>query len=437
MFFFRSLFKEFDKYPIVFIPGLFGSIGSDIIPGTGKLRFGPADYVYRPIIEDLNKLGYRLDENLFIAFYDWRKENAYSAQKYLIPVIKKAKEKTKKEKVNIICHSMGGIVARAYIQSDYYENDVDKLVMIATPNSGTANAYYFWEGGELPYKEYSDSLFYKILWEGFIWILKFIHKEKDNLSLLHNYFPSIKDLLPSNEYGDYLFIENNDRFVRFIPISQISSQNEFLNTLNKNIYEMYQKGIKIYLITGTGKQTRKYLCVEKIPKSIKWFDGKPKYAVYTIRGDGTVTEDSVYTVYGDRYKIKSDHVEILKECSGILSSILNVKRARRTMRTRHKKMVNVYSIIASNVEKISISNNRGCNVMFNDRYIRAGELYVEKLGQDLYWIIMDNDRLKNLTVNIKTKKDKQTKVMVLKGDENRIVKKVDKAVNKESFILKI
>ncbi|WP_052045279.1 lipase family alpha/beta hydrolase [Caloranaerobacter azorensis] len=426
----------FFKYPIVFIPGLFGSIGSDIIPGTGEFRFGPAEYVYRPIIEDLNKLGYRLDENLFIAFYDWRKENIYSAQKYLIPVIKKAKQNTKKEKVNIICHSMGGIVARAYIQSDFYENDVDKLIMISTPNSGAVNAYYFWAGGELPYKEYSDNLFFKILWEGFIWILKIIHGEKDNLSLLHNYFPSVKDLLPSNEYGDYLFIEKNNKFIRFIPVSQINSKNEFLNILNKKIYEMYQKGIKVYLIAGTGKQTRKYLCVEKPSKSKRWFDGKPKYEVYTMNGDGTVTEDSVYTVYGDRYKIKGDHVEILKECRNILSSILNVKVARRFIRIKHRKMVNIYSIIASNIDGISISNNRGCNVMFNNSYIKAGQLYVEKLGQDFYWIIVNNDRLKNLTINIKTR-DKQAKVMILKGSENSIVKKVDEVVNKENFILKI
>ena len=45
-------------------------------------------------------------------------------------------------KVNIVAHSMGGLVSRAYIESgdwgtDLYKNDVGKLIMLGTPNHGT------------------------------------------------------------------------------------------------------------------------------------------------------------------------------------------------------------------------------------------------------------------------------------------------------------
>lgn len=45
------------------------------------------------------------------------------------------KDRTGKPKVNIIAHSMGGLVARRYIQI-FGDNDVHKLVTIATPNRG-------------------------------------------------------------------------------------------------------------------------------------------------------------------------------------------------------------------------------------------------------------------------------------------------------------
>ena len=45
------------------------------------------------------------------------------------------KQRTGKPKVDIIAHSMGGLVARRYIQI-FGEDDIDKLVLIATPNKG-------------------------------------------------------------------------------------------------------------------------------------------------------------------------------------------------------------------------------------------------------------------------------------------------------------
>ncbi len=47
------------------------------------------------------------------------------------------KERTDKPKVKIVAHSMGGLIARRYIQI-FGEDDVDKLIMIATPNKGIA-----------------------------------------------------------------------------------------------------------------------------------------------------------------------------------------------------------------------------------------------------------------------------------------------------------
>lgn len=50
--------------------------------------------------------------------------------------------KTIPEKVILICHSMGGLSARYYITSNYYQNDVKKLVTLDTPHLGSDMVTY-------------------------------------------------------------------------------------------------------------------------------------------------------------------------------------------------------------------------------------------------------------------------------------------------------
>ena len=49
------------------------------------------------------------------------------------------KERTNKPKVNIIAHSMGGLVVRRYIQI-FGKDDIEKFIMIAVPNNGISGA---------------------------------------------------------------------------------------------------------------------------------------------------------------------------------------------------------------------------------------------------------------------------------------------------------
>ena len=93
---------------------------------------------------------------VFESPYDWRlpvshvdsKGKGPAWQHYLKPVIEKAKRETGHSKVDIVAHSTGGLLARAYIQGDSYENDIGRLAMVATPNEGAANAYFLWYGGD-------------------------------------------------------------------------------------------------------------------------------------------------------------------------------------------------------------------------------------------------------------------------------------------------
>lgn len=190
-------------YPIVFVPGLFGSLGNDVIKGTGDFSFGFAERVYTPFIEILNSMGYEEGVDLFISHYDWKKSVLDSVEKYLFSDVEKAKKKTGKDKVIIIGHSLGGLLGRAYM-SYFNPYSVEKLIMIGTPNLGAINAYYFWSGGEVPYSKVEDNLLYNGLKLGFI-LYYDLFKDANHIEALRGMFPVAKDLLPSYGYGDYLF----------------------------------------------------------------------------------------------------------------------------------------------------------------------------------------------------------------------------------------
>jgi len=93
--------------------------------------------------------GYRVGCSIFVVPYDWRLRPDQSAREYLQKKIDHAKNLSHKTKVDIVAHSMGGLVARAYIQGGSYEDrrDVSRLIMVGTPNRGSPLSYFLWEGG--------------------------------------------------------------------------------------------------------------------------------------------------------------------------------------------------------------------------------------------------------------------------------------------------
>ncbi|MDD5254061.1 MAG: alpha/beta fold hydrolase [Candidatus Nanoarchaeia archaeon] len=58
--------------------------------------------------------------------------------KYIIDLVK---YRTGKSKVNIVAHSMGGLVSREYLKK-YGEDSVNKLILIGTPNNGITTKIY-------------------------------------------------------------------------------------------------------------------------------------------------------------------------------------------------------------------------------------------------------------------------------------------------------
>ncbi|HEX6717617.1 MAG TPA: hypothetical protein VF088_10915 [Pyrinomonadaceae bacterium] len=146
----------------------------DLVPGkiieTVKLaRILPEVYVYRDLIEALRLYaGYRpgdwsnpavdgYQDTFYVFPYDWRRDNVANAQE-LIRRIDSLKTKLHRPelKFNIVAHSLGGLIARyaaMYGEADLPAGDgpiqptwsgaahISKIVMIGTPNEGSAEAF--------------------------------------------------------------------------------------------------------------------------------------------------------------------------------------------------------------------------------------------------------------------------------------------------------
>ena len=154
------------KTPVLLIPGIMGStkrqgflLQSRVTPvlirdiplwNSRALQIhDPNNAVgFNSLTAELEQNGHTFGCDLFHVPYDWSLSVPTIAELYLKPWITHAKEVSGKSRVDIVAHSMGGLVSRAYIQGHEYEQDVRKLIMAGTPNQGSTNSYFSWEGGD-------------------------------------------------------------------------------------------------------------------------------------------------------------------------------------------------------------------------------------------------------------------------------------------------
>ena len=99
--------------------------------------------IYAPIIRHLEKTGYREDRNLFVFSYDWRRsifDNAGALDRFV-------REKVPDGKVDILAHSMGALVARAYVVHASGAERVARLFSAGAPFQGSVKVFQTVERG--------------------------------------------------------------------------------------------------------------------------------------------------------------------------------------------------------------------------------------------------------------------------------------------------
>lgn len=226
--------------PLIFVPGIGGSYlydrtsGTELWPGFltnhNPLTLDPAENpnpniiatdairkyqksplgvtvtlatVYEPLLKKLRDSGYREYQvngdpdrrtsnkcdlsqkdnhpNLFVFAYDWRLSNEKNAEA-LKDYIGCVKQFYPDSKVNILAHSMGGLVARRYIIDNHDDHNVNNFITIASPWLGAPKGIYALETGDAKFNVLQ------------IW--------QSTLKRLIEFFPGMHELLPSQSYYD-------------------------------------------------------------------------------------------------------------------------------------------------------------------------------------------------------------------------------------------
>ncbi|MFZ2188020.1 MAG: alpha/beta hydrolase [Candidatus Moraniibacteriota bacterium] len=293
--------KELIADPVIVIPGIMGCSNS-----LSGWQLDPITHTYDNLMAGLEQNGYIPDQNLFAFVYDWRKDNQLSAQ-YLQTKVEAVIATTKVSKVNLVAHSMGGLIARAYIeeavdQTKYpveYDNTVEKLITLGTPQRGAPKAYLQWEAGEGFFSAKEKVMKYHFTEEA-------EHAGYDDLyEYIRERVISVGQLLP-----DYDYLKDAAGEMRDYPGDY--PQNTFLEKLNRsdNVAKLGKVTVANILGYSDMDNTISAIKVGRISMSDDsiWAHGKPEnfddiessQGLEYASGDGTVPKFSALAIDADR-----------------------------------------------------------------------------------------------------------------------------------------
>src|SRR5215471_3730432 len=288
------------------------------------------EMVYRALLDMLSRNGYReykvnndpsrrteagcdlsqrtndpaANPNLFVFAYDWRKSNIENAG-LLDGYMKCVQKFYPDRRVNILTHSMGGLVARRYILAHMRDHNIDKLITIAAPWLGAPKAINVLETGQFDLPQ--------------------IVLSSDLLKRLTEFFKAVHEIMPSKYYfalGGDPFGEKNwdanadqrltphytyDQFVRFLDVdfgrSKPGTTNRTFNdTPGQDDWQLDHSGIRYFHFYGVKFATDtigKLTAVSK-PVCDSSGDCKPVFDFEKsyVKGDGTVPELSAKRISG-------------------------------------------------------------------------------------------------------------------------------------------
>ena len=258
----------------------------DWIPATVR-----ALSYYGGLIAAFQAADYILDEDLFTFPYDWRRDLLETSD-LLTAKVEAILAQTGANAVDVVAHSMGGLIARAYVNTTG-DPRIRKLIMMGTPSHGSPDAFV---------------ALHSELGQG-----RFLLEDKNAQELSSNW-PSVFQLLPTPEYFQiygHIFV---DRFGEshegaitgasgeaawhrtFLenPDSSLAEVNEYLLTtaathsaraFHERIGSALQFAGELVIIAGSGTET--VGAIVKADSANRTWEGVP------INGDGIVPLFSV------------------------------------------------------------------------------------------------------------------------------------------------
>ena len=252
----------------------FNIISSDLIRELEGHDF------FAGLIKTLLQSGISNSQELFENPYDWRID-IQTISNELKNKIEQIKSETGSMKVDIIAHSMGGLIVKQYLK-DYGGDFIGKFIDVGTPHLGSPKAFKI--------LQYGDDMGFRPL---NISILN-----ENRVKIISQNMPSVYELLPNSSYGNYIYdmddLDNNGvrGSLSYADTKQFMENTGRNSALVDRADQFHQSianldpsdyGVETYNIVGCGVQT-----LGKIFILNKETSGGVEYNISYINGDGTV-----------------------------------------------------------------------------------------------------------------------------------------------------
>jgi hypothetical protein len=303
--------------------GEFQIVPGDIIRGIINV------HVFDGLISELEEKGeYVEGRDLFVFPYDWRKSTSENAN-LLKEKINQIILDSGFGKVDIIAHSMGGLIAKKYI-ADNGENKIDQLIFLGTPQLGAPKAFKVLMFG--------DNMGYKFLVDK----LNILNPSK--VKYISQNMPSVYELLPSSKYidlngsylsdvinkSDFIDLDYTDTKYFLIDEGRNPLMFPFAEGLHDSIDFINLSNIKSYNFVGCGIPTIGKIKVKKEKSWIgKLLGEKEDYDIGYTDGDETVPlVSSIRTIESEIYYAKGISHGFLPSADGVKENILAILEDR-------------------------------------------------------------------------------------------------------------
>ncbi len=308
----------------------------DIIRGTtvNILGIKYVSHTFDGLINELEANGYEENQDLFVFPYDWRKSNIENAV-LLKNKIDEILTQTGDTKVDIIAHSMGGLLAKRYIY-DNSADKVDKLIFIGTPHLGAPKAFKA--------LMYGDDMTIHI---GRLSLLS-----PNEVKKISQNMPSVFELLPSRKYvnGEQSFL--GEKYVTDMVTPYYSKPGSHPNldldfdgtesyllrqgknplmipyaeNLHDSIDDLDLSRVNMTNFSGCGSTKTIGRVIVKKKKSFTslWQKFVDDYEVKYTNGDDTVPLQSSILQSGKRYYVKGFTHGELPSADGLKEDIISI-----------------------------------------------------------------------------------------------------------------
>ena len=271
---------------VFFIPGMGASWNADALINcknsgyAGGWTLAPyAKDIYNSLLSTLPTKGW----TVIPFYYDWRQDIRNNT-----PLLNNLINNNihGEEKVNLVGHSMGGLIGENYLINQS-GGKASKFLAVGAPSQGSALAYPAVINGE-------------------VWANDLVEKIAATLLFKHcGVPPSFKNLLPTYNYL------RDTRTGQLKDVTAMKTQNNYLPT--SFVSDFW--GVRVGTLAGTGKSTLKI--IDAI-KDFTWPDGKPTGRENINEGDGTVLLQSAQILGAfSNDVINQSHAGIIASTEGI------------------------------------------------------------------------------------------------------------------------